>query len=297
MNPINLPPSYLRITPGRSLCLFICWWVLCWIMGAILLGFIGSGTVGKLRWAVVIQDMAIFLLPVFLTLIICARSPLQWIGASKIPKLSAVVITILAILSAIPAMNLIISWNQSLHLPDSWQQIETLLRNYEESASNLVISLMGGTTTVDLLVSIFLIGVLTAIAEEFFFRGALMHILSVQFRSIHAGIWTTAIVFSAIHMQFFGFFPRLFLGAFFGYLLYWSRSIWLPVMAHAINNSLVVIASWLTRRGIDIGWFETVGTHTSIPSILMVAVSIIVTAILIVILHKKKDHISLWGHT
>ena len=54
-------------------------------------------------------------------------------------------------------------------------------------------------------------------------------------------IWTAAILFSAFHLQFYGFFPRMLLGAYFGYLLYWSHSIWLPIFAHFINNAIAVI--------------------------------------------------------
>ncbi len=57
-------------------------------------------------------------------------------------------------------------------------------------------------------------------------------------------IWITAAVFSAVHLQFFGFFPRLLLGAFFGYLIYFTRSIWPGVFAHALNNSIVVASAW-----------------------------------------------------
>ena len=54
-------------------------------------------------------------------------------------------------------------------------------------------------------------------------------------------IWIAAILFSAFHLQFYGFLPRMILGAYFGYLLYWSKSIWIPVFAHFVNNAFAVI--------------------------------------------------------
>ena len=57
---------------------------------------------------------------------------------------------------------------------------------------------------------------------------------------VHLSIWLTALVFSAVHMQFLGFFPRLILGAVLGYMLVWSGSLWLPIVAHFTNNAFAV---------------------------------------------------------
>ena len=81
--------------------------------------------------------------------------------------------------------------------------------------------------------------------EEFFFRGALMGIMRRGRANIHVVIWTVAIIFSAIHFQFFGFVPRMLLGAWFGYLLVWTRSLWVPVIAHALNNGAVTVFQWM----------------------------------------------------
>jgi membrane protease YdiL (CAAX protease family) len=101
-----------------------------------------------------------------------------------------------------------------------------------------------------LFVTIFVLAVIPAISEEMIFRGVLQQIVCRIFRSGHAGIWITAIFFSAIHLQFFGFIPRLILGLSFGYLFFWSRNLWLPVIAHFINNSVPVLMSYY------VGWKE-----------------------------------------
>jgi membrane protease YdiL (CAAX protease family) len=43
-------------------------------------------------------------------------------------------------------------------------------------------------------------------------------------------------------MQFYGFIPRMLLGAVFGYLVIYSGSIWAAVLAHFVNNSLAVLS-------------------------------------------------------
>lgn len=80
-----------------------------------------------------------------------------------------------------------------------------------------------------------------AITEEFFFRGALQRLIGKWNPNPHFVIWSAAILFSAFHLQFYGFIPRMLLGAYLGYLLLWTRSIWIPVFAHFINNATAVI--------------------------------------------------------
>ena len=107
----------------------------------------------------------------------------------------------------------------------------------------------------------------------------------------HIAIWITAIIFSAVHFQFYGFIPRVLLGAFFGYLALWSGSLWLPIFAHALNNSLVVISTWLTKRNtIDID-INKIGTEYSSESLLFIAISVIATILGIIILYRYYKQI------
>ena len=65
----------------------------------------------------------------------------------------------------------------------------------------------------------------------------------------HWGVWLTAIIFSAIHLQFYGFLPRVFLGAIFGYMYLYSGSLIYPILAHIFNNSFTVIMVYLSNQG------------------------------------------------
>ena len=93
------------------------------------------------------------------------------------------------------------------------------------------------------------VAVLPAICEELFFRGMIQPLLLRATGSPHRAIWVTAIVFSAIHFQFFGFVPRMLLGALFGYIYYWSGNLRLAMLAHFVNNGLTVTLSYFSRRG------------------------------------------------
>jgi uncharacterized membrane protein (Fun14 family) len=72
-------------------------------------------------------------------------------------------------------------------------------------------------------------------------------------RNAHVAIWISAFLFSSLHMQFFGFVPRLALGALFGYLYSWSGNLIVPIVAHFINNGFSLLMLYLHQLGkIDI---------------------------------------------
>lgn len=103
----------------------------------------------------------------------------------------------------------------------------------------------------------------------------------------HGAIWLAAVIFSAVHMQFFGFVPRLILGAYFGYLLLWSRSLWLPVAAHALNNALAVVAFRLESHAESAAHISTIGQNpSSIVDYAVIAASVAITAAAIAVMRR-----------
>lgn len=267
----------LRISAGKSLALFICWWVLCTLLGSVIIGLVGADDVVRLRWATVLQDLFIFIMPVAMTALIAARNPLRFTGVDRWPCSRAVIWTMAVVVLAIPAMNVIVQWNASLTLPESMSRIEQVLRASEQAANGMVMMLMSGTSVLDLILSILIMGCLTGIAEELFFRGMLQKLLHVQLRNAHIAIWATAVIFSAVHLQFFGFVPRMLIGAFLGYLAWLSGSLWLPAMAHALNNSLVVINQWLVNTGRSSVDANSVGADGSAVDMAIAAISLAAT--------------------
>lgn len=290
LRPIPASSCTLRIGAGSSLFLFICWWLLAWIFGAVIITKTGSSTITLLRISIVLQDVIIFILPTVMTALLIAKRPWRFIEADKSPGGISSASVLLTILAAIPAMNMLVKWNEQLHLPESMSGLEHLLRDAEANAGATMSMLLGETGIGDMLISILIIGLLTGISEEVFFRGALQNILKCLFNNHHLAIWTTAFVFSAIHMQFFGFFPRLLMGAFFGYLVYWSGSLWLSIIAHAVNNSLVVLSMWLIKTGQMSTDINSIGTTGTPASIILICVSTLLATCLILFLRKSYTH-------
>jgi membrane protease YdiL (CAAX protease family) len=143
----------------------------------------------------------------------------------------------------------LIDFNSHLVLPESLSELEAWMKESETQMMELTKFLTDFENIQELLAGILVIGVLAGIGEEVFFRGLIQPKIRLYTGSIHWGIWLTAIIFSAIHMQFYGFLPRMFLGAIFGYLYVYSGSLVYPILAHIFNNSITVLLIYLSKQG------------------------------------------------
>lgn len=145
---------------------------------------------------------------------------------------------------------LLMYWNSHLVLPEFLSGVEQWMRDMETQLMELTQFLTDFQSIPELLSGILVIGVLAGVGEELFFRGLIQPKMQGYFRSPHWGIWVTAIVFSAIHVQFYGFLPRLFLGALFGYLYHYTGSLFYPILGHILNNTLTLLLVYASNEGL-----------------------------------------------
>lgn len=159
-----------------------------------------------------------------------------------------VALTILATLVALPLISWTAKINEQMQLPAALEGLEKLMKLLEEKASEAVKFLVSFTSIPEYIASMLVIAVVAGVGEELFFRGMLQRKIWYGTGNIHVAIWVSAIVFSAIHFQFYGFLPRMLLGAMFGYLYYWSGNILVPIIAHIFNNGLSITAVFISNR-------------------------------------------------
>ena len=172
---------------------------------------------------------------------------------------------------------LIIEWNQGVVFPDSMKGIEKWMKESEDSAGELTKFLTDFKTPSQLIVAMVVVAVLAGISEELIFRGVLQNITLRAFGNPHFAIWFAAFVFSFIHFQFYGFFPRMLLGALFGYLYYWTKNIWVPMFAHFVNNGFTLLMAYLySTKAVDVNIEET----KSVP-LTMALGSLLLTALIL----------------
>jgi len=197
-----------------------------------------------LKFIQVSQQITLFLIPAFVISILLRKRKESFLRIKKLPGTIPVFMVIILALLIIPVTSYIGILNSKMDLPAWLSGVEEWIRTKEDNATAMMGLLIKSPGIGVLIINIFILAVIPSIAEEMLFRGVLQQILCRIFRSGHAGIWITAIIFSTIHFQFFGFLPRLMLGLTFGYLYFWSGNLWLPVIAHFINNAIPVVISY-----------------------------------------------------
>jgi len=202
----------------------------------------------------------------------------------KIPVFM-ILVTVFLTLAFMIVNGLFIEWNLNFQFPDEFHQWAW---QKEEQLRILTEFLTVFDNTGYFLVSFVIIAVLPALGEELLFRGLIQKYAGKIFKNIHVAIWLTAIFFSAFHMQFFGFVPRMLLGAFFGYLYYFSGSLWYPIIAHFFNNGFTLIFIYMYQRGsieYDIENTESVPLDTA-------AIFFIIGSALFIFFYKQFQHSS-----
>ena len=155
-----------------------------------------------------------------------------------------VLLAIAIMLIANPFVAYLMQWNQSLVLPDFLETVQRWMEASEQKAMQLTEAFLAMNSMGDLFINLFLIALIPAIGEELLFRGVLQQLFAKWTGKIHLAIFISAFLFSAIHMQFFGFLPRLVLGLILGYMFYWSKNLWLPILAHFTNNALAILFTY-----------------------------------------------------
>lgn len=227
-----------------------------------------------LKWFQFVQTVGTFLLPPFIVAWLWSSQPMRWLQLARIrtaslkeqgikTKMPSSIFTcllfglaILLMVVALPGINLLADWNSRLELPAFMAGIEQWMRAQEEAAMMLTARFLNVRGVGPLLVNIGLMALLPAMAEELTFRGVVQSFISRK----HVAVWVTAILFSAIHMQFYGFVPRMLLGALFGYALVWTGSLWVPIVMHFTNNAITVVAYWIiSNKGINPQAMESFG--------------------------------------
>jgi uncharacterized protein len=155
--------------------------------------------------------------------------------------LPLILFSMIIFFSFLPLVNAVNEWNQSIHLPSAFNALEQTMRGMEDQAAKAIDLIIYYENIPQFLIIFFLVAILPAIGEELLFRGVVQNEIRQIFRNPHAAIFLSAFLFSFVHFQFFGFFPRMLLGMLFGYLYYWSGNILIPVSVHCLNNGLTLI--------------------------------------------------------
>ena len=244
--------------------------------------------VNALKLMQTFSAIGLFIAPVIASAFLFDVNPLAWLKLNVPPKAIQILLVLLTILISGPVINYMMELNKHLSLPYTLKSLEEWMKNSEDQADELTKVFLEVSGAGGLLVNLFVIALLPAIGEELLFRGGVQKLLIEATKNKHAGIILAAIVFSALHLQFYGFLPRMILGIYLGYLVLWSGSLWLAIIAHFINNAGAVILFFLQKRGQLSFDPDTIGTQAG--DMMTLIISILFTVIFIRMTYKSGKH-------
>lgn len=246
----------LKASTGMRVFIYLLALLVCVLIGSLVTLLLAAGN--DIQWLKVGQGISsalMFIAPPLILYAFTRHQPLMELGLKRPKSYWLLLIGSLLMFVSLPLTNLLTSWNEAMKLPEALAPLEAWMEQMEKMAGDFTDRMLQVDTLGGLLGNLLVIALIPAIGEELTFRGVLQQALVKGTKNAHVGIVLSAIVFSFIHLQFYGFLPRLFLGILLGYLFYYSGSLWTTILMHFINNGSAVVVAYLERKGLtDVDW-------------------------------------------
>lgn len=243
-------------------------------VAGMIISLIGSASRNALLAGSLIQDLFAFIAPALICGYVFTHKPWQWTEVAKGASALSFAGVIAVFVVSVPALNWLVELNESMSLPQWLSGLEALMRQMEDSAAVTTKLLLSDTSVWGLISGVLIVGILGPFSEELFFRGALQKVLYGP--NPWKAVWWSALIFSLLHFQMYGFVPRFLLGLWFGYLYLWTGSIWTSVFGHILNNTVTVVSQWLIANGIATEQVFAAGTD---GNLWLVCISMLLTIV------------------
>jgi len=243
--------------------------------------------INLLKYFQVIQSIGLFVVPPFIIGWLYQGNFSEYLKINRSTRVQSFLLASICLLAVIPFINFLGAINSQMTFPESISGLEGWMKNMENAAQVMIEKFMKVDGISGLMFNIFMIAVLPALGEELMFRGVIQRIFSDWTKNYHWGIWISAFLFSALHMQFYGFLPRMALGAMFGYLLVWTGTMWVPILAHFVNNLMGVLGYFLIGKGVLSKDIEEWGTGSE--QFPLVVISFLAVGILLFVIFRSEQ--------
>jgi len=232
-----------------------------------------------------LSQIGTFILPVLFFGYLVSSKPAQYLRLDKKPKTIALSVSFLIIFTILPFINYLEHLNQYFQLPDMLAGFEEWIREKEEAAAYLTTNLIKARTFPGFLINLLIAAVLPAIGEELLFRGVILKLTNDITKHVHWAIIISAALFSAFHLQFYGFLPRFALGLVLGYVFVITNNLWVPIFLHFVNNTSAIIVFNLHYNGYIKTSMEDFG---ALDNPVYIIGSLLITLWMISIIYKKE---------
>ncbi len=228
-----------------------------------------------------LTSIFVFILPTIAIAFLVTKNKLKYLQINNPVKPLIILMGVATIIASLPIINYIGELNAKIPLG-------AFLKDMEDKNDAIEAAFQLHHTAHDLIMNLIVMALIAAIGEEFFFRAGMQKIIISMTKNKHVGIWITAIIFSAIHMQFSGFIPRMFLGVFLGYLYVWSGSIWVNISAHFMFNGSQILVQYLQDTKHSNNIVDNVFSST--PGFVLVTLSTLMVIGLVMVIYKMTNN-------
>lgn len=242
--------------------------------------------IAVLKYFQIVQTLGLFVVPPFIIVFFLYGEVWKSLQLKSLPEWPMAIRVILIMIIGLPVINLLAMWNLQIDLPQWLNSVEEWMKAMEETAKKLTDMFLTTDSIGGFLINLLMIAILPAVGEELLFRGILQRFLIEWLRNRHVGVLIASILFSALHLQFFGFFPRLLLGILFGYLFLWSKNLWLPILAHFVNNGVAVIFYFVFGADAVEKEINLIGTESS--NLIVAMISLVLVTLLVVSVYREE---------
>jgi len=248
--------------------------------------------IGFLKYVQAITSIGMFIVASLIISWFISEHPMRFLELDRHKGIAITLLVILLMIFSLPMNNFLTYLNQSLKLPEGLSWLQEYFIEQETSMEKVMERFLRPENSLSLFVNLFVIAIIPAIGEEMLFRGIIQKIFIRWFGNIHTGILVTALLFGVLHFQFLSLLPRFVLGIIIGYLFVWTRTLWMPILAHFIVNATAVVFYHFHYSDLIGLEMETVGTPESHLSYAFLSLTFVVITLFVirrVMKEKNKD--------
>ena len=189
-----------------------------------------------------ISTFCMFFMPVYIFALICYRRPAKFLGFNTNINYKQIFLLLCILILTFPLSGALAELNKIVPISKYWA---LKFKAMEDSRAAQEAALININSFSRYIISLIVIGFLPGLFEEVCFRAGLQNVLTRWFKGPWVAIILTALIFSSIHISFYGFLVRFALGIILGLVFYYSGSIWLSVLFHFLYNGLQVTALYI----------------------------------------------------
>ncbi|MBC9931585.1 CPBP family intramembrane glutamic endopeptidase [Chitinophaga qingshengii] len=189
-----------------------------------------------------LYSIIVYLVPAGLFAYLWQPNPWRYLGLKPAPTAIQILLALMAMISVTWFSGFTGDWNQTWNVPQA-------ARDMQQQAEKLIATITRMPTPKDLVINLILMAIVPAVTEEVFFRGVFQRLLIKSTNRVWLSVFLSAIFFSFIHFEMLGFVPRVVLGFTLGAIYVLSGNLWLPILAHIMNNGYLVVMLYLFQHG------------------------------------------------